>query len=184
MGIFSLSGNSAVQRTDLVWLTQAAKLKGTLDYLAKNRTDMCIAWFEETYRAYKQFVNEENQVTIEITLAESLAPYHLNDKNAVFLEHYPLYAKEANLLSEMKAANVCFMNSLDDAIFQLFGGNIAQMMRGMGLEEGQYIENKMVSSAVMRAQKKVEKNNRDVFYARSGSEWLEQYRTFSQQRRR
>jgi hypothetical protein len=50
------------------------------------------------------------------------AVFDLNKKTAVFLEHYPVYSKEANLLSEYRPDRVCFLNSLDDPILQLFGG--------------------------------------------------------------
>jgi hypothetical protein len=185
MGIFSLfNKNSVVPRTDLVWITSAAKLKGTLDYLAKNSADLCVAWFEETHRVFNRYLIEENNIHIEIKMAESLRLYDLNNKTAVFLEHHPVYTKEAGLLSDNKPANVCFMNSLDDTIFQLFGGNIANLMRSMGLEDDQYIENSLVSTSVIKAQKKLEKNIREDFHARSGEEWMDRYRTYYQQHMR
>jgi len=182
MGIFDVFNKiSAVPRTDLVWITSAAKQKGAVDYLTKNRPDLCVAWFEQTQRTFNRHLNEENHLNIEIKLAGSMRLYDLNNKTAVFLEHYPVYSKEANLLSEYRPAHVCFLNSLDDPLFQLFGGNIASLMRGLGLGEDEYIENDMVRNAVMKAQKKLEKKFRDDFYARSGEEWMEMFRTYHQQ---
>jgi hypothetical protein len=184
MGIFDVFNKiSAVPRTDLVWITSAAKQKGALDYLTKNRPDLCLAWFEQTQRTFNRHLNEENHMNIEIKLAGSMRLFDLNKKTAVFLEHYPVYSKEANLLSEYRPDHVCFLNSLDDSIFQLFGGNVASLMRGLGLGEDEYIENDMVGNAVMKAQKKLEKKFRDDFYARSGEEWMEMYRTYHQRLR-
>ncbi len=53
-----------------------------------------------------------------------------------------------------------FFVSLEDDLMRLFGsGRIAGMMDRMGLEEGEVIQAKMMSSAIERAQKKVEENN-------------------------
>lgn len=183
MGIFNLfSKNDVMPRTDLVWINQNAKIKGTLDYLSKDRADLCIAWFEETHSKFKHWLNDENHLNIEIKMAESLVPYHLDNKCVFFLEHNPVYSREANLLSEIKASRICFLNSLDDPLFQIFGDSIAQLMRSLEIAEDQYIEHKMVSKAIINAQKKVEKNIRDVFYARSGADWLKQYKLFYQSR--
>jgi len=185
MGIFNLFNKEpAISRTDLIWINYAAKLNGTRDYLSKNKTDLCVAWFEETHRGFTRFLNEENHMNIGISMAGSLRLYDLGGKNAVFLEHYPLYKKEADLLSNYKPASVCFMNSLDDALFQIFGGNIAALMRGMGLGEEEYIENSMVTSSVIKAQKKVEKKIREDFYVRSGQEWIDRYRSYYQHHQR
>lgn len=185
MGIFSLfSKTGSVPRTDLIWITAAAKLKGTPACLGNNRPDLCIAWFEETERTYNRILNEENQMNIGIKMAGSLRSFDCSGKTAVFLEHYPLYSREAALIEDYRPARVCFMNSLDDPLFQLFGGNIASLMRSLGLGEEEFIENDMVSNAVIKAQKKVEKRIRDDFYARSGQEWIETYRTYHGQRSR
>ncbi len=180
MGIMDLfNRDAAIQRIDLVWLHRAAKLKGAVDYLAKNKTDLCVAWFEETQLIFNRFF-EENHINIPIRMADSLRLYDLNGKTAVFLEHYPVYSREANLLSTNKPAQVCFMNSLDDTFFRLFGGKIEKLMRAMGVGEDENIESPMISATVIRAQKKLEKKVRDDFHARSGEEWMERYRTYWQ----
>ncbi len=185
MGIFNLfNKDSITPRTDLVWLTSAAKLKGTLDYLAGNRTDLCVAWFEETRQAFNRTLNDQNRMNIEIRTAESLRLYDLNNKTAVFLEHYPVYTREADLLSSNKPAQVCFMNSLDDTLFQLFRGNIVKLMGSMGLQEDECIQSTMVSNTVIKAQKKLDKIIREDFHARSAAEWMDRYRTYYQQHKR
>jgi preprotein translocase subunit SecA len=53
-----------------------------------------------------------------------------------------------------------FFVSLEDDLMRLFGSaRIAGIMDRMGLEEGEVIQAKMMSSAIERAQKKVEENN-------------------------
>ncbi len=53
-----------------------------------------------------------------------------------------------------------FYVSLQDNLMRLFGSErITSIMDRMGLEEGEMIENSMISKAIERAQKKVEENN-------------------------
>lgn len=53
-----------------------------------------------------------------------------------------------------------FFISLEDDLMRLFGSQrIASAMQRLGMEEGQAIEHKMITSSVERAQKKVEENN-------------------------
>ncbi len=53
-----------------------------------------------------------------------------------------------------------FYVSLEDDLMRLFGSErITGIMDKMGLEEGEMIENSMISKAIERAQKKVEENN-------------------------
>lgn len=56
-----------------------------------------------------------------------------------------------------------FYLSLQDDLMRLFGAeNIMGLMDRLGIEEDQPIENKMVSKAIERAQRKVEANNYDI----------------------
>ncbi len=56
-----------------------------------------------------------------------------------------------------------FYLSLQDDLMRLFGAdNIMGLMDKLGIEEDQPIENKMVTRAIERAQKKVEANNYDI----------------------
>jgi len=56
-----------------------------------------------------------------------------------------------------------FYLSLQDDLMRLFGAeNIMGLMDRLGIEEDQPIENKMVSKAIERAQRKVESNNYDI----------------------
>jgi len=56
-----------------------------------------------------------------------------------------------------------FYLSLQDDLMRLFGAeNIMGLMDRLGIEEDQPIENKMVTKAIERAQRKVESNNYDI----------------------
>lgn len=56
-----------------------------------------------------------------------------------------------------------FFLSLEDDLFRIFGGdNIKKFMEKMGLEEDEEIRSSMVSSAIQKAQKRVEERNFDI----------------------
>ncbi len=175
MAFFDFFRSSEVSRTDLVWQNMEAKRKGCLDFLKNNKFDLCIAWFEETLDLFKHFLNEENGLNIEIVLGKSLFPYSLEKKTVLFLEHYPLFSKEQNILSSKSIQRVCFMNSLDDAVLKIFGGNISQMMKTMGMSENECLEHKLISKSIIRAQKKLEKIVHRDYPSKSGDEWMNHY---------
>lgn len=56
-----------------------------------------------------------------------------------------------------------FFLSLEDDLLRIFGGdNIKKFMKKMGLEEDEEIRSSMVSSAIQKAQKRVEERNFDI----------------------
>ena len=56
-----------------------------------------------------------------------------------------------------------FFLSLEDDLLRIFGGdNIKKFMEKMGLEEDEEIRSSMVSSAIQKAQKRVEERNFDI----------------------
>jgi len=182
MGIFSFFGNkSMAPKTDIIWITDKAMLNGCIKFFPEYKADMYIAWFDDTAEKFSRFLNEENNMNISIKTTKNLQSYQLDNKKIIFLEHYPLYSKEDNLLRSSSPVNVCFINSLDDGIFQIFRSNIANLMRTLGLDENEYIENPLVSKSIVNAQKRLEKKVKDDFYARSSEEWFYNYRINFQQ---
>ncbi len=177
MGFFGLfNKNAYVARVDLLWLTPAVKLKGTLAYLDSTMTDLCVAWFEETYQAFTRYLNEEHRMNMDIRIADSITQNEIRNRKVVFLEHYPLYTKETKLISGCNPASIAFMNSLEDVLFCIFGGNMENVMRSLGLGENDFVENAMISKSIIRAQRRLEKGIRNEFNARSAAEWLSWYR--------
>lgn len=174
MGLFSLlRGGGSVPRTDIVWQTGESKLRGFIDHLSKNRADLYIAWFEDTREMFAGSL----PAGTTITMAKSLQPYMLDSKHVVFLEHYPLYSRESVLLNGSRPLSVVFMNSLEDALFRLFAGNIAAVMKKLGMDENEQLESSLITGAIKNTQKRIDKKVRDDFYVRSGNEWVERYRT-------
>jgi hypothetical protein len=175
MGLFDFFKKSPVKRSDMVYQTREAKMAGCLQFIKYNKPDICIAWFDETFEQYNHLLNTENLLGIEIKMAKALFPYSLETKNVVFLEHYPLFSKEDNLLAGKKSGNVWFFSSFDDAVLKVFGSNISSVMKRMGMAEDECIEHPMISKSIINAQKKMESKSRYDFQAKSGDEWILQF---------
>ena len=79
-----------------------------------------------------------------------------------------------------------FFLSLEDDLLRIFGGdNIKKFMEKMGLEEDEEIRSSMVSSAIQKAQKRVEERNFDIRkYVREYDDVMNQQRKVVYEQRR
>jgi hypothetical protein len=176
MGLFNVfKGSKYSPRTDLIWQNQQAKAQGCVNFLSKNKVDICVAWFEETQKMYQTILGRVMPRHPEIVLAKTLFPYSLDNKNVLFLEHYPLFSKEENLVGKAKPVKVWFVTSLDDALLSVFSGNVVQLMQRLGMKEDECIEHKMIGKSIINAQKRIEKESWTDFSAKSGDEWMKQF---------
>jgi len=183
MGLFNvLKGKKSFLRTDYTWQSQQAKMRGCVEFLSKNKVDICIAWFDETRNLYQSVVNKGINRSLQVEMARTLFPYSLDNKVVLVLEHYPLFSKEDNLIGKSKASSVYFVNSLDDALLSMFGGNLVQMMQKMGMAENERLEHKMISKSIINAQKKVEKEVWTDYSAKSGEDWARQFQSNKKQK--
>jgi hypothetical protein len=179
MSLFGFFKSSLVPRIDLVWTNKEAKLKGTFEFLQKQPIDIIFAWFEETRDYFSKSIKEKYDKELEIVLAQKIFPGNLQDKRILFLEHYPVFSKEQNLLADKGIQNLWFINSLEDPILSVFKGNIGQVMKTMGLDENECLEHGLISKSIVSAQKKIEKKLRRDFHAKSGDDWIRQYTSVS-----
>jgi hypothetical protein len=183
MGLFNVfKGNKTFPRIDFTWQNKQSKLQGCVDFLSKNKVDICIAWFDDTYNIYQNIINKGLNKNLRIEFARTLFPYSLDNKVVLFLEHYPLYSKEENLVGKSKASKVYFINALDDALLGIFGGNLNQVMQKMGMAENECLEHKMISRSIINAQKKVEKEVWTDYSAKSGEDWARQFKANTKQK--
>ena len=99
MGILDFfSVKSAFPRTDIVWINRDAMYKNCAGFISEYRPDICIAWFTDAAERFNRLLNNEKKMNIQIKTAETLQTYHLDNKTVLFLEHYPLYSREDQLL--------------------------------------------------------------------------------------
>jgi hypothetical protein len=176
MGLFSsFKGNKAAPRTDLVWQTYEAKVKGCVDFLKNNKVDICVAWFQATNDQFNQFFSNQYRVNYKVVMANTLFPFSLDNKNVLFLEHYPMFSIEENLLGKSKPVKITFINSLEDPILKIVGGNISKMMDSLGMKKDECLEHPLISKSIIGAQKKIQKEIGFDFRAKSGDDWVTQF---------
>jgi hypothetical protein len=91
-----------------------------------------------------------------------------------FAGHYPFYNREQQLYRDLRLQQPEVYASLEDAVFQLFGGQrIASLMQALGVSENEAISHPMIAKSLVRAQKKAEaKAGGSESSARSEAEWV------------
>lgn len=176
MGIFNLlkSKNTFPQAKDMVWKSKQGKFNGCLELLQQHSDAIFTCWFKETLLDFNQFLSSNNKSPLELKLAGSLFPSTNMIRTIIFLEHYPLRAAEDNFLNSFNPTEVFFLNSLDEPLFQNFGGErIIGLMDTLGLNEEDFIEHSMISKSIRRAQDKIQKKIRIEYSANSAGEWFQ-----------
>jgi len=175
MGFFSFSANKSSKHTvkDLVWKSQEAKFNGSLSFI-KNYTDaFWFCWFPQTQSNFKNFLNIKGFVVPEIRLARSSSPNIPEGSKVIFLEHYPLRINEENFIREWVKTEIFVFNSLDEPLFQQFGGNrIIGLMEKMGMDENEYLEHSMISASIKNAQDKLQGKISVEMTTNSAEDWF------------
>jgi hypothetical protein len=110
---------------------------------------------------------------VEIYIAREIAAHHVQNKDVLFFEHYPLSTKEDELLERLQLTEAVFYSSLDEPIFMHFGGEkMISLLEKMGFSENEAIEHTMVSAAIKNAQEKISKEVMIEHAAQSQAEWF------------
>lgn len=96
----------------------------------------------------------------------------------LFLGHYPLSTRDNKIIEKARElspdAPFTFYSSLDEPIFNLFGGeNLIAMLDKLGMNEEESIEHSMVSRSMERARQKLDSMVKHEVTAHSQEEWFE-----------
>jgi preprotein translocase subunit SecA len=96
----------------------------------------------------------------------------------LFLGHYPLPARDNKIIEEVRKlspeADLTFYSSLDEPIFNLFGGeNLVGLLEKLGMNEEEVIEHSMVRKSMERAREKLQTMVKQEVAADSQEEWFE-----------
>lgn len=173
MGLFNLfkSKASAVKIVDMVWMSEDAKLNGSLKLLLDFPEATVISWFSDTQTKFRQFFLEKG-IQKEVKVARTISSALLSDQ-IIFLEHYPLKSKEISLMQNWDVKKVIVLNSLDEPLFENFGSErIIGLMKTLGVKDDEAIENSMITSSIENAQEKLEKKVTFDNAANSSKEWF------------
>lgn len=166
---FSKNKNQTKIR-DVIWVNSEGKWKGVEHLWNKDPHTIFVCWFDETIDEAKSKLNNN----ISISLAREINQHHISSHPVVFVEHYPLQNKEQELFQRLQLKEVKVLSSLDEPLFKKFGSDkIIGMLKQMGMNETDPLENSMISNAIRNAQEKLEKQVIVEHSAQSQQNWLE-----------
>jgi hypothetical protein len=171
--MFSLFGKKdKVRIIDKVFISSTAKQSAIRERIATQSDLIVIAWFEESYNQIKNLF-ASNDLEVEIFMAREIAAHHIQHKNILFYEHYPLSARENELLEKLQLSEAVFYSSLDEPLFMHFGGEkMISLLEKMGFSENESIEHPMISNAIKNAQEKISGEVVIEHSAQSQAEWF------------
>jgi hypothetical protein len=157
-GLFGKKENNTFHKkfTNFIYASDIAKQKGIIQFALANSDAIFIAWFTNTAVSFKKQFLANNINEDRIVEAKSFSAAKYNSVKIVFLEHFPLRAKEERLVQNCMQEEFVFYNALTEPIFQYFGGDrIIELMRKMGYKDDETIQHNMIDNSLLKAQKKI-----------------------------
>jgi hypothetical protein len=159
--------------TDKVTISEAAKWKALFSAWENNKELVIVFWFPESVATAEAFFLSKTNEPVTLLTSREAGSAHLQGKQLVFAEHHPLKSREDELFAKLNLSTVMVWSSLDEPLFQHFGGErIIDMMKKMGVGEDEVIEHKMISSSITNAQKKIGNTVTVEQLANSQREWM------------
>lgn len=125
------------------------------------------------------FVSNANSFASSSTLDSFLKSLAIKGNVLIlFSSHYPLTALEGKVTQKLKLlfpkSSLTFYSSLDEPIFDLFGGdNLTALLEKLGMKEDEAIEHSMVSRSMERAREKLATMVKHESPAHSAEEWFQ-----------
>lgn len=170
-GLFKKS-EARIKVDDKIWMSSEEKIDAIREMLRLNPACLFLVWFEDSLMTYQQHLGlpagSPQLMTVERAGVSDVA-----GKMVIFLEHYPLADAEQIQYRRLSLQNVPVLSSLDEPIFDLFGGDrIREMMKRLGMEKGEIVAHDMINSAIRRAQQKIAGKVRLEKKATSAKEWF------------
>ncbi len=158
---------------DRAYISTSAKMKACAELAKKESDYLFICWFTETAVKFKDFFKLQELDESRITETHYLHTGKLDNKTPVFVEHYPLHAKELDLIKNWGADKIIVYSALDEPLFKHFGSDkLIPIMKMMGMKEEEVIEHNMVTKSIIKGQEKIAEQVSFEQSANSQAEWM------------
>ncbi|MEO7489679.1 MAG: hypothetical protein ABIU77_21355, partial [Ferruginibacter sp.] len=108
---------------DKVYLNSAGKIAACLQLAKTNPDCIFIAWFAATEATYEKFFVHYGIDEKRITVAEKMDTILPQNHQPVFVEHYPLNAKELALVTDWQLTGIPVFSAMDEPLFKHFGSD-------------------------------------------------------------
>ncbi|MEO6718912.1 MAG: hypothetical protein ABIN67_01060 [Ferruginibacter sp.] len=177
--LFNLFGKKREANTekifiDKVYISAAAKMQACLDMAKEDPATVFIAWFSDTAAKYKALFSANGIAENKIIEARYLHTSQIQNHLPVFLEHFPLHAKEMEVAEKFPENKILVLSSLDEPLFAYFGGEkIISTMKAMGVKENEAVEHPLISKSILKAQEKIAKKVTIEQPANSQQDWFD-----------
>ena len=159
---------------DKVYITTAGKMSECLRKARMDPALLFIAWFNETVGKFREFFKENGADAGRIIEARNLYVSLLENCVPVFVEHYPLHAKELELAEKFQLQNVTVFSSMDEPLFKHFGSDkMIPWIKLLGMKENESIEHSYVTQSIVKGQKRIADKVLVEQSAASQGEWME-----------
>jgi len=165
--------NPTFLRTACTWGSEA-KMNACAQ-LAKEQPDtLFIAWFSDTAKKYKAFFIEKGLNENSIAETRLLHAAQLQSHTPVFVEHYPLNAKELAFAENWNIKNIIVYSAMDEPLFKHFGSDkMIPLIKLLGMKESESIEHSYLTESIIKGQEKIAEKMIVEQSANSQGEWME-----------
>ena len=144
---------------DKVYIHLTGKMNAWLQLANTQPEVIFIAWFDKTVETYKAFFAQNGIDQDRITTVDKIDLAILLNHQPVFLEHYPLPAKELELVKDWQLTNIPVFSAVDEPLFKHFGSNkMIPLIKLFGMKESEAIEHSYVTESIIKGQGKIANN--------------------------
>jgi hypothetical protein len=158
---------------NIIYLSENAKQAAIVKYAEENPMTIFIAWFENTATIYKILFITHQLDENRIVESKEFSVGKYANQELIFLEHYPLIAKEEAFVVNCRQEVFTFYNALTEPLFQYFGGEkLIEVLQRLGTGEKERIEYAMINKSILRAQRKITKQVSFEKMANSQKDWM------------
>jgi hypothetical protein len=132
-----------------------------------------IAWFSETVGIYKAFFTKNGIDETRVMQADKMDVAIVQSHQPVFLEHYPLHAKELELVNDWPHTSILVFSAMDEPLFKHFGSDkMIPLIKLFGMKESEAIEHSYVTESIIKGQQKIASKVTTEQRADSQAEWM------------
>jgi len=158
---------------DKVYIHSTGKMNACLQ-LAKTQPEaIFIAWFNETAKTYKAFFAQNGIDLARIITVDEFHANTVQNHQPVFLEHYPLPAKELELVKDWQLTNIPVFSAMVEPLFKHFGSDkMIPLIKLFGMKESEAIEHSYVTESIIKGQGKIANKVITEQTANSQTEWM------------
>lgn len=166
--------DNKVKIIDRVFMYRQSKWDYCRKFLSATPKIIFIGWFDETIAELENHIDRHNNPAVSILNARTIHRSQVEGLTILFIEHHPMKSKEEIAFRQLDLKEVIVLTSLDEPLLTRFGSEkLIEIMQGLGMNDNEIIEHKMVGQAIANAQEKIEKKIIVEQTVRSQEEWME-----------